>query len=92
MLVLSRRPGESFMIGEDAEVIVLGFDNRCVKVGIRAPRHIPIVRKELQEVAAQNATAVNLPPPDRLRDALCEVQEAILQRARPVTDSSPGDH
>ena len=79
------------MIGEDAEVIVLGFDNRSVKVGIRAPRHIPIVRKELQEVAAQNATALNLPAPDRLRDVLTEVQEAILQRRPVAEDSSPGD-
>jgi carbon storage regulator len=77
------------MIGDDAEVIVLGFDNRCVKVGIRAPRHIQIVRKELQEVAAQNATAVNMPPADRLRDVLTEVQEAILQRSRALPPDPP---
>jgi carbon storage regulator len=80
MLVLSRRAGEGFLIGEEVEVVVLGFDGRTVKIGIRAPRHVPIVRKELQTVAAQNATAANMPAPDRLRNALLETEQAILQR------------
>lgn len=82
MLVLSRRAGEGFVIGEDVEVVVLGFDGRTVKIGIRAPRHVPIVRKELQAVAAQNATALNMPAPDRLRSALLEVEQTILERNR----------
>ncbi len=80
MLVLSRRAGEGFLIGEDVEVVVLGFDGRTVKIGIRAPRHIPIVRNELQAVAAQNAAAANMPAPDRLQSALLEMEQAFLQR------------
>lgn len=85
MLVLSRRVGEGFVIGDDVEVIVLGFEGRTAKIGIRAPRRVPVIRKELQAVAAQNATALNLPAPDRLHSALLEAQETILRQGRRQT-------
>jgi carbon storage regulator len=67
MLVFSRKPGESFVIGEEIEVVIFGFDNQQVKVGVRAPRHIPILRKELQDIERQNAHASQLPSAGRLR-------------------------
>ncbi|HZT40122.1 MAG TPA: carbon storage regulator [Bryobacteraceae bacterium] len=85
MLVLSRKVGEGFMIGADVEVVVLGFEGRTAKIGIRAPRHVPVVRKELQAVAAQNATALALPAPDRLHSALLEAQQTILGQGRRQT-------
>ena len=58
MLVLSRRAGESILIGGDVEVIILGTDGGQVRVGIRAPRDITVLRKELlQEVEAENRLA-----------------------------------
>ncbi len=85
MLVLSRKVGEGFMIGADVEVVVLGFEGRTAKIGIREPRHVPVVRKELQAVAAQNATALALPAPDRLHSALLEAQQTILGQGRRQT-------
>ena len=67
MLVFSRKPGESFVIGNDIEVVIFGFDNQQVKVGVQAPRHIPILRKELQDIEQQNAKAIALPSHARLQ-------------------------
>jgi carbon storage regulator len=49
MLVLSRKPGESILIGEDVEVTVLqGSGRGRIQLGIRAPREVPVIRRELQ--------------------------------------------
>ena len=49
MLVLSRRAGESILIGGEIEVVILGTDGGQVRVGIRAPRTIAVLRKELMQ-------------------------------------------
>jgi len=46
MLVITRRPGESFFIGDDIEVFILAGGSQ-VRVGISAPRDTEIVRTEL---------------------------------------------
>ncbi|WP_448575690.1 carbon storage regulator [Thermomicrobium sp.] len=50
MLVLTRRPGEAFVIGEGIRVIVLAVEGERVKLGIEAPREVPVVRSELLAV------------------------------------------
>ncbi len=57
MLVLRRRPGESLMIGDDVEIEFLEVTSQGVKIGIRAPREITILRKELQLTRLQNRAA-----------------------------------
>ena len=47
MLVLSRRPGESIMIGTDVVVTVLEVSGDTVRIGIRAPREIAVHREEV---------------------------------------------
>lgn len=47
MLVLSRRPGESIMIGTDVVVTVLEVSGDTVRIGVRAPRHIAVHREEV---------------------------------------------
>ncbi len=63
MLVLARRPGESITIGDDIKVTVLSASNRQVRIGISAPRHIPVLREEIyraiqeeNQAAAHSAT------------------------------------
>lgn len=46
-LILSRRIGESFLIGDDIEVVITGVTGGQVKVGVQAPDDVPIVRSEL---------------------------------------------
>jgi len=47
MLVVSRKPAESVMIGDDIEVSVLSISGEKVRIGIQAPREIPVFRKEI---------------------------------------------
>jgi len=47
MLVLSRKRGESIVIGDDIEISILSVTGEKVRVGIRAPRDIPVFRKEV---------------------------------------------
>jgi carbon storage regulator len=47
MLVLSRKKGESIMIGDNVEITVIGVDGDTVRIGISAPKHVEIFRKEI---------------------------------------------
>lgn len=47
MLVIRRRQGEGFCIGDSIEVDILEIDGNQVKIGIRAPREVSILRKEI---------------------------------------------
>ena len=49
MLALTRKKSESIIISDNIEVIVLGIQGEQVKLGIVAPRHIPVHRKEIYE-------------------------------------------
>ena len=47
MLILTRRIGESLMVGDEVEIIVLGVKGNQVRMGINAPKTIPVHRKEI---------------------------------------------
>jgi carbon storage regulator len=47
MLVLTRKGNQSIMIGDDIEVSVLAIMGEKVRIGIEAPRDIPVFRKEV---------------------------------------------
>ena len=47
MLVLTRKSNQSIMIGDDIEVSVLSVMGEKVRIGIQAPRAIPVFRKEV---------------------------------------------
>lgn len=61
MLVLSRKKGESLMIGDNIEVKVLGVEGEQVKIGIVAPRSVAVHRSEVYEsIQEQNKEALNV--------------------------------
>lgn len=49
MLILTRRVGETVMIGNDIEVTVLGVKGNQVRLGITAPREVGVHREEIFE-------------------------------------------
>jgi carbon storage regulator len=72
MLVLTRKSNQSIMIGDDVEVSVLSIMGEKVRIGIQAPRTIPVFRKEVyleiqQEKAAGGGRA-------EVNEALGELQ------------------
>lgn len=50
MLVLTRKPDQSIMIGEDIEITVLEVRGEQVRIGIRAPREVVVHRKEIFDI------------------------------------------
>lgn len=64
MLVITRKKGESFLIGDDIEVTVVKLDDGSVKLAIDAPpKKLTILRKELyNEVQEENKKATKFNP------------------------------
>lgn len=53
MLVLTRKVGESLIIGDDIEIKIVEVNQKSVKVGIDAPKSITVYRKEIYEAIKQ---------------------------------------
>lgn len=49
MLVLSRHANESIVIGDDIEIIIIDIKKNKIRLGINAPKEIPVHRKEVYE-------------------------------------------
>lgn len=61
MLVVRRKKGESILIGDNIEISIAAIENGTVKLAIKAPKEVQILRKELYiEVEKENKEAVNL--------------------------------
>jgi carbon storage regulator len=57
MLVMSRRQGETILIGDEIEIVIAHIGRSRVKVGIRAPRQLPVVAREMKLVREENLAA-----------------------------------
>ncbi|CAB1253799.1 Translational regulator CsrA [Ruminococcaceae bacterium BL-6] len=57
MLIISRKASESILIGDSIEIVVSEISGDRVKIGIQAPKEVPIVRKELLETESLNREA-----------------------------------
>ena len=65
MLVLSRQRDETIMIGDDVEITVVDIRGDKVRLGINAPRHIQVHRKEVYDaIKRENEQAAKLRPRD----------------------------
>lgn len=49
MLILTRRVGETLMIGDDVTVTVLGIKGKQVRIGVNAPEETPVHREEVYQ-------------------------------------------
>ncbi len=62
MLVLSRKLNQAIMIGDDVRIVVVAVDRDTVKLGIEAPRSIPVHRSEVyEEIQRTNRAAAGEP-------------------------------
>ena len=78
MLVLTRKSNQSIMIGDDIEVSVLSIMGEKVRIGIQAPRDIPVFRKEVYlEIQQERAGTVDAASGDSHDNVRGEVDEAL---------------
>ena len=61
MLVLTRKSNQSIMIGDEIEISVLSVMGDKVRIGIQAPREVPVFRREVYlEIQRENAEQVGV--------------------------------
>ncbi len=71
MLALSRKKGESLIISNNIEVTILEIKGDQVKVGITAPREVPVYRKEIYlQIQDSNKAATDVSGMQALKDLL----------------------
>ena len=77
MLILTRRVGETLVIGDDVTVTVLGVKGNQVRIGVEAPKHISVHREEIYEriqrekaqATADGGAAADTPPVTSVRES-----------------------
>ena len=71
MLVLTRKSNQSIMIGDDIEISVLAVMGEKVRIGIEAPRSVPVFRREVYvEIQEEGEGSGDRPDVDRALQAL----------------------
>jgi len=74
MLILTRKQGESIFVGDDIEVIVTEIRRSSVRIGIRAPKGLPVYRKEVHDkITEENQKAAKLKVNTSALDKLNEI-------------------
>jgi len=95
VLVLKRRRGESIIINDNIEITFLETDHRQARLGITAPREVPVHRKEVylaiqrENLAAANSSDVGLDLP---RDLLGQARSRRDARAGEQSRSCSSTH
>ncbi|KHO61018.1 carbon storage regulator, CsrA [Thermoanaerobacter sp. YS13] len=75
MLILTRKVGQSIIIGEDIEIKILEIVDGQIKLGITAPKNISVLRKELIEIKDENLKAASVN-----KEALSKLENFIKKR------------
>ena len=70
MLILSRKVGQSLMLGDGVEITITEVSGDRVKIGISAPADIKVYRKEIYSTIQENQSAAVPAPSGSLRDLL----------------------
>ena len=84
MLVLSRKKNESIVINNDITIVVVEIRGDKVRLGVEAPKEVPVHRREVYEAIKRSEMAQQRTPPRRLeiRPPRIDVQRPVAGRAR----------
>jgi len=91
MLVLSRQRDESIMIGDDIQITVVDIRGEKVRLGINAPPHVPVHRKEVYEAILREKRAAAGPEAGPLKvDSLANKRKRPPEEP-PQSQPPPGE-
>lgn len=82
MLVVRRRTGQAILIGDQVEVHVLEIGPGRVKLGVVAPREIPVIRAEVRLTREANLEAARSAAPDKLSELTRRLQSEAGEKKR----------
>jgi carbon storage regulator len=89
MLILTRRPGERVVIGDEILVTVMGVSGHTVRLGIAAPGGVPIYREEIWLAVREENRAAAAAQADALPSKPATPAEQT--EAAPAADAPPSD-
>src|ERR1700689_2579209 len=96
MLILTRRPGERVVIGDEILVTVMGVSGHTVRLGIAAPEGVPIYREEIwlavkeeNRGVAGNPVPRGLAAPEGVPTSREELWWAVREENRPAAEAPP---
>jgi carbon storage regulator len=75
---MRRRAGESILIGEDIEIQIIHIGESRIKIGITAPKSVPVSMKEVKLVGQENLAAAQLRSVAALRNLLDRLIEGPM--------------
>jgi len=87
MLILRRREGDSILIGDNVEIEIIHSGANKVKIGVRAPGDVRVMRKEIQAIGDENTAAATMGPDLRqfIVDRLCGKTSLNNSSERPIS-------
>jgi len=91
VLVLSRRIGETVLIGEDVEIQIMDVTPTRVKLGIAAPKQLMILRGEIREAERHNQAAFRPESAESLARLVDRVRQAVPVPVVPAVAPVPSD-
>lgn len=77
---MRRRAGESILIGENIEIQIIHIGESRIKIGISAPRDVPVTTKELRLVSQENLLAAQARSVEALRGMIDRLLDAGVQK------------
>jgi carbon storage regulator len=83
MLIISRRAGEIIQIGEHVELQVLEITPARVTLGVRAPRSVPVLRKEILLTGRANRAAAETFSTARLEELAAQLRRTATPQKLP---------
>ena len=89
MLVLTRKTNQSIMIGDDVEVTVLAVSRDKIRLGISAPKEVPVFRKEVW-LSMKDGTIEEVEDAAADGDSKDEIEDAIIDGAAAKVEEALG--
>jgi len=91
MLVLSRQRDESIMIGDDVEIIIVDVRGDKVRLGITAPKSIPVHRREIYDAIQREKAEKKEPQKQQGKESQAKKEEKTGDQQDQETHNQPSE-